>query len=1035
MKLNSFIILCGIFYSATMLGQKTTIFTESKFNFKKGVELYEKGVYAGAQQYFKKALEQTTYPTDNNSRVIRTQAEIMYAKSVLKAGRSEGEKLMLDFYRDRKPDAASDQAILELGNFAYNKKKYDEAIEYYSMIEGTGLSTEEYTELKFKLAYANFVNKNFTKARESFNSIRNIQNKYYYPANYYFGMASYFDKKYDQAIQGFKVCAAYKKYKNLVPYYICQIYYGQKKYQEVIDYGTTLLNDPDIQKKSEVNQLIGQSYFQLGRYSEALPYMEEYASNSSGVSPETMFQIGYTYYKNGNYPKAIEYLKECDQSNTPMGQNALYFLADSYIKTKDKPSAKNAFMKASNMNFDAEMTENSKFNYAKLSAEMNGDREAVMILSKIPQGSKYYAEAQKVLGDVLENTKDYDNAIKIIESIDQPNEKLKEAYQKICYQKGLQEYNNKAYEGALAYFIKSDKYPINKSIKTLISFWRGDIYHLKKDFPASIEHMDNYIADYKLVKVTSDISTLPVAQYVLGFSQFKLENYSDALKSFESAVNGIKKNNKIKDAFVNKNVLGDAVMKAGDCNFKKNNYKEALALYNEAIDNKYEGFIYAMFQKGIIQGLDGDKQDKINTLSEIPNRYPNSLYADQALYELGKTHQEMEAYKLAKGPLTKLVTNYKDKSKLVNKSYILLGLISYNSGEKESALTYYKNVFNNNPSKEDAEYARAAIEEIYLEMGRADDYIEYIETIPGYKMSKDSKDSLNFRVAQNHFELGNWQNAITGFDEYLKKFPNGANTLQAYYSRGESYLALKKYDKALIDFEKVIEKGNSEYYVVSLDKAAIIAYHHSNAFAQAYTYYSKLEKVARTEDKQFQAQLGALRSAHRSQNQDGVAEYAVKVANNPKSSADEKALSNYYLGKLNYDRNDLGKASEYFTKALKGGENEQTAESRYMLAKIYYDQEKWDEAEQACNTAIEGNSGFPYWIAKSLLLISDTQVKKSDYFNARAALEAVVENFEGDKALVDEAKKKLKELDQIEGKLNRVNLKTNESKTLEMEEN
>lgn len=39
------------------------------------------------------------------------------------------------------------------------------------------------------------------------------------------------------------------------------------------------------------------------------------------------------------------------------------------------------------------------------------------------------------------------------------------------------------------------------------------------------------------------------------------------------------------------------------------------------------------------------------------------------------------------------------------------------------------------------------------------------------------------------------------------------------------------------------------------------------------------------------------------------------------------------------------------------------------------------------------NSAYPYWVAKGLILLSDISMQKNDIFNAKAALEAVQENF------------------------------------------
>ncbi len=113
-------------------------------------------------------------------------------------------------------------------------------------------------------------------------------------------------------------------------------------------------------------------------------------------------------------------------------------------------------------------------------------------------------------------------------------------------------------------------------------------------------------------------------------------------------------------------VLGDAVLRAGDCYFKTNQYADALAMYDEAVKKKYEGFEYAIYQKAIIKGLQGNKQDKVLALENLVEDYPNNRYTDEALFQLGDTYFEMERYDKALPPFRKIVSDFKGKSTLIN---------------------------------------------------------------------------------------------------------------------------------------------------------------------------------------------------------------------------------------------------------------------------------------------------------------------------------------------------------------------------------
>ena len=79
-----------------------------------------------------------------------------------------------------------------------------------------------------------------------------------------------------------------------------------------------------------VRKIIGQSYFNLGRYDKALPYLEQSVSSPS-ASPTDLYQAGYAYYKTGDYSRAEEMLKRAAQGQPAVSQGAYYVLGDIYL--------------------------------------------------------------------------------------------------------------------------------------------------------------------------------------------------------------------------------------------------------------------------------------------------------------------------------------------------------------------------------------------------------------------------------------------------------------------------------------------------------------------------------------------------------------------------------------------------------------------------------------------------------------------------------------------------------------------------------
>jgi TolA-binding protein len=231
---------------------------------------------------------------------------------------------------------------------------------------------------------------------------------------------------------------------------------------------------------------------------------------------------------------------------------------------------------------------------------------------------------------------------------------------------------------------------------------------------------------------------------------------------------------------------------------------------------------------------------------------------------------------------------------------------------------------------------------------------------------------------------------------------------------------LQKYDNALTDYEQVVGRGTSRFYARATEKGALIAYNHAKNFPKALDLYAKMEQSATTDDKRFEAQLGAMRSAYRVGNTNIVSDMATKVANNSRATKEQQITANFYIGKIAYDKKDLERARVALQKAYQGASaSEQTDEAGYLLASVRYLQRDLNEALNMCEK-VSQNATSNFWAAKATILEADIYAEKGDLFNARAALEAVIENFRDNPDLLNEAKGKLEALKQKEAQKSRL---------------
>lgn len=970
-----------------------------------GRAYFDAAVYGAAMVEFNDILEYDppVYHSDNS--LLTTHAEFAKAQAAVRMELPEAEIMVLNFIEKHEPDPVATEAVLEIANYYFASRKYDQAIEYYDRVHSEGLSSELKSSVLFKKGYANFLNKNFALAEKSFASVRS-QSEYYYPANYYLGMCKFIEGDFNGAVVSFEKANKSDAYRKYVPYYTTLLHFAMRDFDEVIAYGTPKLSQTSLFKETEMRHLIGQAYFETGDYARAIPFLEQYAESIEKLKPGELYQLAFAQYQIGDCEKASKTFVELSSLKNPMGQRANFYIADCNLVSGDLRMARNAFRSVSKMDFDLELQEEALFNYGKLSAELNYDKEAIQTLDAFTPSSKYYAESQKVLDDVFTYTQDFATALATLEEFDALSLTLKAAYQRLSFMHGIQLMNDANLTEADAAFKKSETYPVDARYSAQSVFWRAEIAHTDNRYESSRDLFNTY---FKLEKLTKDLpveTSLAVASYAQGYNYLRQNKYNTALGHFETAVNGIHGNpSAYSDTYYSKQMLPDAYVRAGDCLFKLNRYHAAMAHYDDAIDNSES--VYAQFQKAMILGLTDRTLDKVVMLEEIVSNNSESQFADNALFELAITYHQMQSSEKALPALKRIVNNY-PSSELRNAAYLRMGLISFNNGDLSSAIKNYKTVFNNNPASNEAQEALAALEEIYIqELASPDEYFAFMESIPGYEVSAFRRDSVRFRTAEIQYENGEYSKAVNSFAIYLEKFPNGTNRLSAHYYSAESYGILKEYDNALEEYDAVVQKSTSAYYLKALTKAASLSYHHQQDFSKSFDYYAQLADILTDPRGKFDAQLGMMRSAYRNEQWTDARIAGISVLNFTDASDEEKSEAHYCVAKSSYDTEQLDDAIAHFNEVSKLSNNALTAEARYLIATVYFRRNQLDLSEQLTHNANADNSNYPYWVGKGLILLSDIYVARGDYFNAKAPLEALVENFQGESVIIEEAREKL----------------------------
>jgi TolA-binding protein len=1010
MKYTSFLAI-AILLSVCTAAQQTRFYSDPEITFKEAKEYFQKEQYSLAYPLFRE-LRQAVRETDKANSAITVQ-EINYYSIVcaLKQNEDRAEDEALEYIDIEKNTARVQMMNYHLGDFYFREQKFSDAANRYEQTEIANLSNQEIGDMKFHQGYAYFTLQRFAEAKPLFNSIRTMKDDHnYMDANYYYGFLSFKDGQYGTALESFKIVENEKNYGTVVPYYIAQIYYAQGKKDEAINYIQNKLSAGSSSQyyDVELKQMLGHAYFEKKEYAKALPYLEDFVSRSKKIRREDLYELSYCYYQARQFPKAIEGFRQLSGKDDSLSQHAMYLLGDAYLKTGQKSNARNAFLFCSSNSSYPEQKEISKYQYAKLSYELGYQDEALNSLSSFIAdypNSTYNAEAKELMVDVLANTNNYKDAQALLESLNKPSENAKRLYPRILYGRAGELINDGRLDEADALLDKAMADPNNGTVRPFLNFWKGELAYRNNKLDDAIKYYHAY-ADAG--SPTSGEANINNGRYNLGYAYLRKENYPVAQKYFEPLAKNPALNS---DAFTQ-----DAYIRTADCYFMQKDYTKAKAMYDNAIKLSWPAEDYATFQNAMLAGVKSSGE-KISLMNTMIRKFPTSSLVTDANMEIANTYLGDERFRESI-PFLSTVIKTSGNASLVPQAYLKLGTAYYNIDNNAAALKEFKILIDKYPNSPEAEDALDNVKTIYIEDGKPDEYATFMRDA-GRPLSVSTEDSLTYFAAEKKYDDQKINEALTSFNNYLQKFPDGAYALDANFNVAEIYYAKKDWNNALTGYNAVAANAPNKYAERAILTAARINFFELKNYTKAETFYEQLKQITSSQENKLEAMRGLLRCQYQLQKWTEAVENAKELTAAKGSSADDKTLANMAIGKSYEVNRQYDQAIANFKLVVQLNKAALAAEARYGIANCWFQLNKLSDAEKSAFETINKSGSYDYWITKAYILLGDIYLKQKDYFNAKATFQSVVDNTI-DAELKGEAQVKLNTVIDEEGRSGKV---------------
>ena len=994
------VLFCCLLLSAAQYGlfaQATQINKDPDEDFKLAKELYQKGEFSLAYPLFKQVSAGDRYSHSNLPVSTALEAGYYSIACNLQLNDATAERDAKTFIISEHNAPRVQMMSYQLAEYYYRKKDFTNAIEYYEKAGLDNLSNSDISVMKFHEAYGYFTMKRFAEAKPLFNDIRQIEtDPNYIDANYYYGYILFSEKNYKGALEAFKVVQDKPNYQSIVPYYITEIYYFNGDKDKAIESAEAALQKGNQYYALQLKQLLGHAYFEKKQFSKALPYLEEYVQNTEKVRREDLYELSYCYYVARQWNKAITGFKELGGKQDSLAQNSMYLLGDAYLKTDQKASARSAFLFCGLNSSNGTQKEISQFLYAKLSYELGYQDVALAELKNFnatyPRSS-YISEARELLVQVLANTNNYKDALALIQSLPSQSESAQRVYPRILYGRAVELVNDQQVNEADALLNKVLVVPYNNAQLQPAMFWKGEIAYRNDKPDSAVYFLQNYLrkpATYGEINPQD-------AQYILGYSYLKLEDYSNALQNFEAVTTTV--------TTASSNTQQDAYLRSADCYFMRKNYSKALQMYETEIALNLPSADYAYYQKAIIAGAANNTTDKLALLHSFIQKYPSSVLVPDANMETANTYMAGENFTGALAPLNAILSN-KNAVNYKPEALLKLGVCYFNLNNNDEALNRFKALLSNYPNSAESNDAVEYVRDIFVSKQQPQQFVTFMRE-NGKDVSASEEDSLTYTSAFISYNNKNTDAALRGFQTYLTQFPDGQYAVDAGYFAATIYNDRKDFRNALNYFNGVADKAPNKYAEQAVLAAARISYFEIKDYEKAEQYFAQLKTITTSQDTKLESMRGLLRCQYK------LSQFTADAMQNARDllaekgiAADDKMIGNMVIAKAAQAGGQTSDALSSYSAVVSLGKSEYAAEARYRIAEIYLAQNQFQLAEKAGFDVINKAGSYDYWITKAYMLLGDVYFKQQDYFNAEATLKSVVENA-NDAALKTEAQQKL----------------------------
>ncbi|WP_018128256.1 tetratricopeptide repeat protein [Balneola vulgaris] len=948
-------------------------------SYQTGIELYNEG-------YFEEAvLTLNSFKEVNTNPELTPFVDFYLARSKASSDSARIEYYYHNFIRSYPKHELAKTLFKDLGHRYESMGQYDEAIEFYQRsLETLNISNTTAAETQYWVAEAAAEKKDHHAARSFFMDLADTYpNSDWAPkALYARGRLYLTDNKFDSASVGFEVLK--ERYPNApitrrVGTALGESYYQQGRYEEAIEALRNAMFYLDEESKEKAVFLTAESYNFLGDYKEASKSYLQYLNMTKGTPKErnAHYGLGWLYHKQKIYHWAADSFAKATEGDDEIARKALYYKAINEKLGGQYENSLKSFREFGDRYTTGLWVEHAYYEWAVSSFEFGQYGEAIETLLTLIRNVKNLDNPGKVyafLGEAYFANNEYTRASQAFEEAEKVADIDPNLRRQARFQKAWILYRNQAYEQAQPIFESVYAETPKSDIGTESLFWSADSYYKMGQYSEASQRFSIFIKNYP------NHELIGAARYSLGWSYFVSGDYEKAVGPLEAFLNDY---NPPPIALFPYDT--DTQLRIGDSYYALGDYRNAIRFYNKAIGAD-PGGDYAMFQVANSYYRSGRTFEAVSTFRRVLRIYPFSRLREQAQYNVAYIYLNTDNYSQAIEEFQTVINKYPGTEWAARSQYNI-GDSYYNAGEYDRAIEAYKQVLSKYPKSSYIIDAVNGIQFSQLSSTGVDSSSAVLEDFLSNNPSSSTADRLRYRQAENVYQSGDYEAAIKEFRQYLR-ITNSDNLIaDAYTNLGDAYQQTGQIDQAINAYQTIVD----EYPTDDQAPSALITlgnlYRQKGEFEASHQYFALLLERGTRYSQEAYVGMGTA-SLEGGDLGKAKSEFENALQINPANAAANVGLGRVALAEKRYDE-----ATQLLRPIADQNTTVSGAEAQFYLGQIQQEQENFEQAIEEYSKVRVLFEAFETWVSRSLYHSAESHILLGNRAEALEILKGIVETY------------------------------------------